>query len=412
MAIFEYKALDTGGGTRGGIVDADSPREARLKLRAEGIHVTDIHAMDDKKGGGEGKSSGPRTGLFAPKANPGELAIVTRQLSTLLSAGISAVDALKAIIEQVESRDMEKVLRDVREKVTQGDTLGEALGRHPRFFNELFCNMVKAGEASGQLDTILTRLAGYIVRQNRLRQKLSGAMTYPVVMIIVGTLVVTVLMTFVVPKLTSLFKKVGEGLPGITQALIAISQFFQGYWWSIFVLMFLIWLFIRAMKSSEQGLLRYDGARMRMPIVGDLLRKTAIARFANTMATLLQSGIPVLESLKIVQRVVNNAVLAKTVGEVHDAILEGSDIATPLQDSGVFPPMVGYMIATGEQSGQLEELLETVSDAYDEEIDMSINKLISVLEPVIIIVLAGVVLFVVAAIMIPLIQMGSLTRGS
>ena len=412
MAIFEYKALDTGGGTRGGIVDADSPREARLKLRSDGIHVTDIHLLDAKKGGSDDDSQAPRIGLFAPKANPGELSIVTRQLSTLLSAGISAVDALKAIIEQVESRDMEKVLRDVREKVTQGDTLGEALGRHPRFFNELFCNMVKAGEASGQLDTILTRLASYIVRQNRLRQKLSGAMTYPVVMIIVGTLVVTVLMTFVVPKLTTLFKKVGEGLPAITQALISISQFFQGYWWSIFVLMFLAWLFIRALKSSEQGLLRYDRARMRLPIVGDLLRKTSIARFANTMATLLQSGIPVLESLKIVQRVVNNAVLAKTIGEVHDAILEGSDIATPLQESGVFPPMVGYMIATGEQSGQLEELLETVSDAYDEEIDMSISKLISVLEPVIIIILAGVVLFVVAAIMIPLIQMGSLTRGA
>ncbi|MEE2711446.1 MAG: type II secretion system inner membrane protein GspF [Planctomycetota bacterium] len=412
MAIFEYKALDTGGGTRGGIVDADSPREARLKLRGDGIHVTEIHLLDAKKGGSDDDSQAPRIGLFAPKANPGELSIVTRQLSTLLSAGISAVDALKAIIEQVESRDMEKVLRDVREKVTQGDTLGEALGRHPRFFNELFCNMVKAGEASGQLDTILTRLASYIVRQNRLRQKLSGAMTYPVVMIIVGTLVVTVLMTFVVPKLTTLFKKVGEGLPAITQALISISQFFQGYWWSIFVLMFLAWLFIRALKSSEQGLLRYDRARMRLPIVGDLLRKTSIARFANTMATLLQSGIPVLESLKIVQRVVNNAVLAKTIGEVHDAILEGSDIATPLQESGVFPPMVGYMIATGEQSGQLEELLETVSDAYDEEIDMSISKLISVLEPVIIIILAGVVLFVVAAIMIPLIQMGSLTRGA
>ncbi|NRA95380.1 MAG: type II secretion system inner membrane protein GspF [Planctomycetes bacterium] len=411
MAIFEYKALDTGGGSRGGIVDADSPREARLKLRVEGVHVIEIHLIDDKKGA-DAKSGGPRIGLFAPKANPGELSIVTRQLSTLLSAGISAVDALKAIIEQVESRDMEKVLRDVREKVTQGDTLGEALGRHPRFFNELFCNMVKAGEASGQLDTILTRLASYIVRQNRLRQKLSGAMTYPIVMIIVGILVVTVLMTFVVPKLTTLFKKVGEGLPAITQALIAISQFFQGYWWSIFVLMFLVWLFIRAMKSSEQGLLRYDRARMSLPIVGDLLRKTSIARFANTMATLLQSGIPVLESLKIVQRVVNNAVLAKTIGEVHDAILEGSDIATPLQASGVFPPMVGYMIATGEQSGQLEELLETVSEAYDEEIDMSISKLISVLEPVIIIVLAGVVLFVVAAIMIPLIQMGSLTRGA
>ncbi len=410
MAIFEYKALDTSGATRGGIIDADSPREARLKLRGEGVHVTELHAIDDKKGGGESGSA--KSGLFAPKAKPADLAVITRQLATLLSAGISAVDALKAMIDQVESRDMERVLRDIREKVTQGDTLAAAMARHPRFFNDLYCNMVRAGEASGQLDKILTRLAGYIVRQNRLRQKISGAMTYPMVMVGVGALVITVLMTFVVPKLTSLFKKVGEGLPAITQTLIAISSFFQNYWWSLFLAAFLVWTLLRVMRSTEQGQLRYDGARMRIPIIGDLLRKTAIARFANTMATLLQSGIPVLESLKIVENVVQNAVLSRTVGEVHDAIVEGSDIATPLQESGVFPPMVGYMIATGEQSGQLEELLETVSGAYDEEIDMSISKLISILEPVIIIVLAGVVLFVVAAIMIPLIQMGSLTRGA
>ena len=162
MAIYEYKALDTGGATRGGIVDADSPREARLKLRAEGVHVTEIHAIDDKQA--ERKGAGPRKGLFAPKANPQELTIVTRQLATLLSAGIPVVEALKAIIEQVESRDMERVMRDVREKVTQGDTFAEALGRHPRFFNELYSNMVRAGEASGQIDTILNRLSSYITR--------------------------------------------------------------------------------------------------------------------------------------------------------------------------------------------------------------------------------------------------------
>ncbi|MAG57263.1 MAG: type II secretion system protein GspF [Planctomycetes bacterium] len=408
MAIYEYKALDASGGSRGGIVDADSPREARTKLRHDGVHVTEIHAIEDKK---SAKTSG-RTGLFAPKGNPQQLAIVTRQFATLLSAGISAVDGLKAIIDQVESRDMERVMRDVREKVTQGDTLAEAMGNHPRFFNDLYCNMVKAGEASGQLDAILKRLAAYISRQNRLRSKMSAAMTYPMVMIVVGFLVVAVLMTFVVPKLTALFKKVGEGLPAITRALIAVSNFCKDYWWAIIAMGVLAWLLVRAMKASEEGRMRYDRLVMNAPIVGDLVRKTAISRFANTMATLLQAGIPVLESLRIVQNVVQNAVLSRTIGEVHDAILEGSDIATPLQASGVFPPMVGYMIATGEQSGQLEELLETVSDAYDEEIDISISKMISVLEPVIIIVLAGVVLFVVAAIIIPLMQMGSLTRGA
>jgi general secretion pathway protein F len=413
MAIFEYKALDSSGASRGGIVDADSPREARTKLRGEGIHVIDIRAISDRSHKGKGKGErGSGGGIFAPKANPQQLAIVTRQLATLLSAGISAVDGLKALIDQVESRDMERVLRNVREKVTQGDTFGEALSHHPRFFNDLYCNMVKAGEASGQLDAILTRLAAYISRQNRLRSKITAALTYPMVMIIVGILVVGVLMTFVVPKLTSLFKKVGEGLPAITRALIFISNFFQSYWWAIGITMFLVVLFLRAMKATEDGRMRFDRLVMGIPVLGDLVRKTAISRFATTMATLLKSGIPVLESLRIVQKVVQNAVLAQTIGRVHDAILEGSDISTPLQESGVFPPMVGYMIATGEQSGQLEELLETVSEAYDEEIDMAISRLISVLEPLIIIALAMVVLFVVAAIIIPLMQMGSLTRGA
>lgn len=409
MAIFEYKALDHGGSIRGGIVDADSPREARLKLRGEGLHVTQIEPIDDQRKKKSAKGAGFT--LFAPKADPQQLAIMTRQFSTLLGAGIPAVEALRALIEQVESRDMERVLRNVRERVTQGDTLAEAMSAHPRFFNDLYCNMVKAGEASGQLDLILARLASYITRQNRLRSKITAALTYPMVMIAVGVLVVIVLMTVVVPKLTSLFAKVGEGLPAITRALITISKFFQHYWWTLILLGFLFSLLKRAMQSTEDGRFRWDRMVMRIPVLGDLVRKTSIARFSNTTSTLLKSGIPVLESLRIVQRVVQNEVLARTIGNVHDAIIEGSDIATPLQASGAFPPMVSYMIATGEQSGQLEELLETVSDSYDEEVDLSIGKLISVLEPAIILVLAGVVLFVVAAIIIPLMQMGNLTRA-
>ncbi|HMS17787.1 MAG TPA: type II secretion system F family protein, partial [Planctomycetota bacterium] len=313
MAIFEYKALDHGGSIRGGIVDADSPREARLKLRGDGLHVTEIISIDDaKKKRADGST---RAGsIFSPKANPQQLAIVTRQFATLLSAGIPAVETLRALIDQVENRDMERVLRNVRERVTQGDTLAEAMANHPRFFNDLYCNMVKAGEASGQLDRILSRLAIYITRQNRLRSKITAALTYPMVMIAVGVLVVIVLMTVVVPKLTSLFAKVGEGLPGITRALIAISRFFQNYWWSLLVLGGLLLLLKRAMQSTPDGRFRWDKMLMGVPVLGDLIRKTSIARFANTTSTLLKSGIPVLESLKIVQKVVQNEVLARTVG--------------------------------------------------------------------------------------------------
>jgi general secretion pathway protein F len=383
MPIYEYKAIDTQGGTKSGIVDADTPREARNKLRADGIHVVDVQAIEERKSGD--KAAKGRS-FFIKKVNSADLAIVTRQFATLLGAGISVVDALKAMIDQVESKDFEKVLRDVREKVTQGDSLAEAMGRHPGFFNDLFVSMVKAGEASGQLD-------------------------YPTVMVIVGVLVVIVLMTFVVPKLTSLFSKVGKALPGITKALIAVSDFFRGWWWAMILLGVLVAMFLKVMRRTPDGRLRFDRGLMAIPVLGDLVRKTAISRFATTSATLLRSGIPVLETLKIVETVVQNAVLAQCLSKAHTAILEGSDISTPLMQSGVFPPMVSYMIATGEQSGQLESLLENISGAYDEEIDIATQRLTSVLEPVIIIFLAGAVLFVVSAIVIPLMQMGNLTRG-
>ncbi len=408
MPIYEYKAIDTQGGTKSGIVDADTPREARNKLRADGIHVVEVQAIEERKSGD--KSSKGRS-FFIKKVNSADLAIVTRQFATLLGAGISVVDALKAMIDQVESKDFEKVLRDVREKVTQGDSLAEAMGRHPGFFNDLFVSMVKAGEASGQLDTILQRLAAYISRQNRLRSRISAALAYPTVMVIVGVLVVIVLMTFVVPKLTSLFSKVGKALPGITKALIAVSDFFRGWWWAMILLGVLVAMFLKVMRRTPDGRLRFDRGLMAIPVLGDLVRKTAISRFATTSATLLRSGIPVLETLKIVETVVQNAVLAQCLSKAHTAILEGSDISTPLMQSGVFPPMVSYMIATGEQSGQLESLLENISGAYDEEIDIATQRLTSVLEPVIIIFLAGAVLFVVSAIVIPLMQMGNLTRG-
>jgi general secretion pathway protein F len=407
MPIFEYKAFDRAGAPKSGIVDADSPREARVKLRGDGVHVVEIWPLEQKKQEAKG-SKGLK--LFQRRVNQSELTVVTRQLGTLLKAGITIVDALKAMIDQVDSRDFEKVFRDVREKVTQGETLGEALIHHPNYFSDLYVNMVKAGEASGHLDEILARLAQYLAKVNRLRNKIISALTYPLLMIIVGTVVVVVLMTTVVPNLTSLFKKTGQGLPAITETLIALSAFFEKYWWTLFIVIALIYLLRKATLATADGRFRYDRLMMRLPIVGDVIRKNAINRFATTTAILIRSGIPVLEAMKIVQQVVNNAVIAKTIGEVHDAIVEGSDIATPLIASNVFPSMVGYMIATGEQSGQLEEILERISEAYEEEVEVATQRMTSVLEPVIIIGLASIVLFVVLAIVTPLLQIGNFAK--
>ncbi|MEZ6194333.1 MAG: type II secretion system inner membrane protein GspF [Planctomycetota bacterium] len=401
MPIFEYRAYDEHGGTRAGIVDADTPAAARIKLRADRIHVFDIHELDSVRA----KDSGRK---FRLRRNAvGELSIVTRQFATLLNAGIPIVDALKALIDQVESRDMEQVFRDVREKVTQGLTLGEAMANHPRFFSELYVNMIKAGEASGNLDGIMMRLADYLQKQNRVRNKVSAALAYPMVMIGVGVIVVAVLLTVVVPKIQDIFRETQKTLPAITKLLISLSEFMVSWWWVLLLGAVAIGVLFRTWTRSEAGGMKWHRILLRLPVFGILFRKQAIARFATTMATLLRSGLPVLQSLKIVQKVIQSRPLASAVGDIHDAILEGSDIATPLQKSGVFPPMVAYMVATGEQSGQLEEILFKLSEAYDEEVDIATQKLTSVMEPLIIVVLAVVVGFIVLAIVIPMIQMSS-----
>ncbi|MEE9391240.1 MAG: type II secretion system inner membrane protein GspF [Planctomycetota bacterium] len=402
MPIFEYRAYDESGNTRAGIVDADTAAAARLKLRADRVHVFEIEELKEGKGSGS-------TRKFRLKRNAvGELAIVTRQFATLLNAGIPVVDALKALIDQVESRDMEQVFRDVREKVTQGLTIGEAIGNHPTFFSELYINMVKAGEASGNLDEIMKRLADYLQKQNRVRNKVSAAMAYPIIMIAVGVIVVSVLLTVVVPKIQNIFRETDRTLPGITKLLIFMSEFMLSWWWALGTVAIGGFILFKVWARSEKGSMRWHTILMKIPVFGILYRKQAIARFATTMATLLRSGLPVLQCLTIVQNVVQNKLMAKAVGDIHDSILEGTDIATPLAKTGIFPPMVGYMVATGEQSGQLEEILFKVSEAYDEEVDVATQKMTSMMEPLIIVILAVVVGFIVLAIVIPMIQMSGL----
>jgi general secretion pathway protein F len=402
MPIFEYKAYTENGQPRQGIIDADSPTAARLKLRAERVHVYEIDAIDSHDSKKKTKS------IKLGRGNLGELAIVTRQFATLLGAGITAVDALKALIDQVESRAMEQVFRDVREKVTQGETLGEAMAHHPAFFSDLYVNMVKAGEQSGSLDQIMQRLADYLQKQNRMRNKVGAAMAYPIIMAVIGSAVVAVLLTVVVPRIQDIFRESEQALPATTQLLIDASGFLISYWWAILLFIAAVITSWRAWLATENGRLAWDGFMLKLPIFGILYRKQTIARFSTTMATLLKAGLPVLQSLKIVQNVIQNKLFAHALEGIHSSIVEGSDISTPLSKSGIFPPMVGYMIATGEQSGQLETILFKVSEAYDEEVDIATAKLTATLEPMIIVVLALIVGFIVISIVQPLIQMSGI----
>ena len=426
MPIFEYKAITSSGKSRKGIVDADTPRDARSKLRGDHMHVTEMWEVVDKKKKKKGKSleknvrKGRKTGkksggllsmeieLFQPTITTRDLATFTRQFSTLLRSGIQLADALNALVEQCSNPHLERVLRNIKEEITSGNNLAEAMAKHPRFFSDLYVNMVKAGEASGRLDIVLTRIADYLQKQASIKGKVIAAITYPAIMVVVGMAVVIFLMSYVVPKITEILKERGGELPFITEVLMVISGFTAAYWVYILLAAIIGGLFLKGMIGTDAGRLKFDSLLLRLPIFGNLFSKQAISRFALPFSTLLKSGLPALDSLKIVALVVNNARLTQVINDIHARIIEGADIATPIKKSRVFPPMVGYMVSVGEQSGQLEEILDRIAESYEEELDLAIQRLTALIEPIIIVLLAVVVGFIIAAVLLPLLDFSSM----
>ena len=409
MPIFEYKALTPAGTAKKGIIDADTARVAREKLRGDRVHVTDMWQVHDKtrKKTAGGKKQGPRQFKLPQlqrKINVRDLATFTRQFSTLLKSGIQLTDALKALVEQCSDRNLEQVLRVVKEEITSGNNLAEALAKHPLFFSDLYVNMVRAGEASGTLDVVLTRVADYLQKQASVKGKVISAITYPCIMVTVGAAVVIFLMSYVVPQITQVLRDRGRPLPFVTEVLVDFSFFMKSFWWVLLIAVLALFFFLRAMMSTESGRLRFDTILLKMPLFGPLFSKQAISRFAMTFATLLKSGLPALDALKIVALVVNNARLTLVINDIHARIIEGADIATPIKRSKVFPPMIGYRVSVGEQSGQLEEVLDRISESYEEELDHTIQRLTAMIEPIIIIVLAVVVGFIIAAVLLPLLD--------
>ncbi len=402
MPIFQYEAIDARGRPKKGTVDADTARDAREKLRRQEIRVTEMKRIDATGGVKKGEKR-PLLKLER-RANVRELAILTRQFSTLLGSGVHLSEALNVLVEQIHDRRMEVIFRDLREKIVSGSGLADALSYHPGYFSDMYVNMVRAGEAAGNLDEILARLSDYLQKQASLKGKLVAAMTYPAVMVVVGFGVVVFLMSYVVPSITEILKKKGDALPAPTEILMAVSELFKQYWWMGLIGLVAGMVFIRLSMATEKGRLWFDSTILRIPVVGPLFQKSAISRFTVTLSTLLKSGLPALEALNIVSKVVNNALLARVITQVADRILEGADIATPIRKSKVFPPMVGYMIAIGEQSGELESILDRISESYEEEIDLSIQRLTALVEPVIIILLAVVVGFIILAVLLPLLQ--------
>jgi general secretion pathway protein F len=411
MPVYQYKALDAKGEQTTGIVDASSPREARERLRTRSVFVTEMTAVKKGKKGKDEDAGSVSLAvkdldlnrLFLARARQ-ELVSVTRLLATLLKAGITLVDAISSVIQQVEDKYLSTVLRQIREAIQSGTSLADALALHPELFDALFVNMVRAGEEAGALDEVLGRLANFMQAQARMKNRVSAALTYPMIMMVMGVGVVIFLLTFVVPKIVDVVTKRGSALPLPTQILIVVKDAFLNWWWLGALLLAALFVAYKLITKTEKGALARDTWKLRLPVLGELFRKQSVARFAHTFATLLRSGVQATDCLRILANVVDNKLLGGVLLEVRARILEGTDISTPIKKSRVFPPIVGDMIAIGEESGQLEELLERIAETYDEEVEITTQKATSLIEPIIIVVMAAIVGFIVLSVVLPLVK--------
>ena len=405
MAVFEYRGiLVATGKTVQGLRDADNIKALRGVLRKDGILLTT--ATEEA----EAKAKAQRAGNLNLKAllnrpNTGDVAMMTRQLATLVRAKIPLFEALTALIDQVEKDALKRALTNVRDSVREGTSFADSLKEHPKIFSDMYVNMVRAGEASGTLEAVLGRLTDFLEKQAKLRGKVGSALAYPILMIIIAVILISVLMVAVVPKVTGIFANMGKALPWYTSLLIGVSDFAAGYWWLVAILIGAGVYGFRRWNATPKGRLTWDRIVLKMPIFGPLVQRVAIARFSRTLATLLDAGVTLLQAMNIVRDVLGNAALEKVVENAASSIREGQSIADPLKASGVFPPMVIHMIAIGEKSGQLEEMLENVAEAYDSEVDNRVQMLTSLLEPLIIVVMGAAVAFIAMAILFPLIQM-------
>jgi general secretion pathway protein F len=408
MAVYEFRGIQVATGKPvKGFRDADNAKSLRGVLRKEGVLLT-LATEENKKKDTEKRKLDLLA--FFRRPSTGDVAIMTRQLATLVRAGVPLVDSVAALTEQVEKEQLVRVLTALRENLNEGTSFAKSLAQHPQVFPPLYVNMVAAGEASGTLEAVLERLADFMEGQARLKGKVSAALAYPILMVVIGGLLVGVLMVAVVPKVTSIFNSLGHALPWYTRLLIFISDTLAGFWWLILGLVGLgIYLF-RRWKKTPAGRLRWDSIRLKLPIFGRLNLLVAVARFSRTLATLLSSGVQLLQAMEIGINVLENARLESVVKDAIGSIREGESIAVPLKRSGVFPPMMTHMIAVGEKSGQLEAMLENVSKSYEADVETRVVALTSLLEPIMIVALGGAVGFIAMSILMPLLQMNELVE--
>jgi type IV pilus assembly protein PilC len=432
MPRFEYIALDARGAESRGVVEATNQNDVVNQLRQSGYFPTSVvpEGAGPKPAKGKVKTAKAITPARAQKkggmvlfqrktVNSKTLMIFTRQLATLIDAGLPLLKGLGVLAKQEKDLVLRTAINTMADSVQGGSTFSESMGQHPKIFNRLYVSMVKAGEIGGVLELVLTRLAEFQEKAQKIKNKVKSAMTYPVVVLVIALLILFFLLTTIVPKFAKIFEDMlgaGSELPWLTLKVMAASEFVKGMWFPpnlYFTLggIFLIGLGWWSLNNTDKGRNGLDRFKLKMPVFGDLARKSAIARFTRTLGTLVTSGVPILQALNITKETAGNVVLSDAIMKVHDAVKEGESIVSPLEASGVFPPMVISMVDVGEETGQLPEMLLKVAEVYDDEVDNAVESLTSLLEPIMIVFLALIVGTIVIALFLPLIEIIKRMQG-
>jgi len=404
MAIYEYKGLDRTGKEVKASVNSEGINQAKSKIKTMGIMLIDI--KEKKSGASKDKGSFS----FGGSIKVEELALFTRQLATLAKAKIQIVEALSALMDQTDHPKLKVILSEIRGKVNEGTSLAKAFGDYPKVFDNVYVNMVEAGEQSGNLEIVLLRLADFTESQTKLKNQIKGAITYPVIMVIIGMLMFGIIFTVVIPKITKIFETMDKALPWSTQLCIWISDFLLNYWYMVIIGMFASYYFFMRYINSPKGEQWWHKVLLRLPIIGEITTMINVSRFCSTLATLMSSGVPILTAMTIVKNVIANVHMARAVDEAKVLIKEGGSMATPLKASGYYPTMVTHMITLGEKSGELEPMLKIVSDNYEDQVNNKLSGLTSVLEPIMMVGMGLAVGFIVFSVVIPMMELNSFNR--
>ena len=410
MPVFEYTALNAKGKTISGIIDCESARVARQKLRATKIYPVTITEADHPARKSE-KGSLSSIKLFSRRIPGTEISMMTRQMATLLTAGFPLVTAIDTLIKQTGNPAFKKIISRVKDSIEEGKSFAAALSDYPNVFSQIYINMIRAGEASGTLEIVLERLADISESQAALNSKIKSALVYPIFMAFIGAVVLFLLMTFVVPNMTSMFSDMGATMPLPTRILLATSAFLNSWWW-VFALLTVaaIYGFV-AFKKTEKGRTFLDKLLLTFPVTGDLVLKLAVARFSRTLGSLLENGVTMMNALDVVKNVAGNVIISETIAEATTEVEQGHELGAALNITKTFPFLSIQMISVGEQSGELETMLNKVADVYEKEVETSLVSMTALLEPAIILVMGVVVGFIAMSIILPIFKMSSLVTG-